>query len=159
MALIKPAPTTIIDHSNSYIGHCRKLLQSKTQENTLHIENNLTDEAYRKQCDEDIYSIVILHSLEYSELEKLDGPLFPIDFEVWSETSIAENHISCKNYSTKITYEMANDIGKYVKKLISFPSEKWTHSDFESNLFWKESRKTAKELVIKLNIQNRNYWD
>jgi len=118
----------------------------------------ITNEEYLMQCNEDIYSIVILHSLEYSELLKLDGPLFPIDFEVWSETKIAESHISYKNYTNSIPEEIAIEIGSFLNDLLKLPSEKWTHTEFERNPFWKESRKKANDFVKRLNLENRGYW-
>jgi len=123
------------------------------------MENRLSNKDYQKQCDEDIYSIVILHSLDYSELVKLDGALFPIDFEVWSETGIAKNHISSKNYTNNIPEEIANEIGTYLNHLLSFPSEKWTHIEFENNIFWKESRIKAQKFVKKLKLEGRGYWE
>ena len=118
------------------------------------MKNQLTREDYIKQCDEDIYSIIILLSLEYSELEKLDNDLFPIEFEVWSETGITESHISNKNYSDNIPQEIVTEIGNYLKELLTFPSEKWSHSEFEKNPFWNTSRKKAKEFVRHLPGSN-----
>ena len=122
------------------------------------MENRLTNEEYLKQCDEEILSIVILHSLDYSELLKLDTATFPLDFEVWSETRSAESHISYKNYTKNIPEDIVNELGLYLKDLLKFPSEKWTHSEFESNPFWRESRIKAKDFVKRLNLEGRDYW-
>lgn len=122
------------------------------------MKNSLSNEEYLKQCDEDILGVVALHSLEYAELLKLDGPLFPIDFEVWSETRNAESHISYNNYTNRIPEEIATEIGKYFKSLLKFPSEKWSYTDFESNPFWRKSRIKANELVKRLEIRKSDYW-
>ena len=122
------------------------------------MKNRLTHEEYQKQCDEDVYSIVILHSLDYSELLKLDTTIFPIDFEVWSETNRTKSIIASKSYSENIPEEIANEIGDYLTKLLAFPSEKWSHIDFENNVFWKESRIKAKKFVKKLRLEGRGYW-
>jgi len=123
------------------------------------MENRFTDAEYQKQCDEDVYSIVILHSLDYAELLKLDTATFPIDFEVWSETGRTESIITSKSYSEKISEEIAYEIGDYLKDLLAFPSEKWSHIDFENNIFWKESRIRAKKFVKKLKLEGRGYWE
>ena len=123
------------------------------------MNNKLSQKEYLKQCDDDILSIVILHSLEYAELLKLDGPGFPINFEVLHETGITESHISYGNYTEKIPKDIANDIGMYLKELLDFSSEKWTHSEFESNPFWMASRIKAKSFVKKLHLEGRGYWD
>ena len=122
------------------------------------MRGKITNEEYLKQCNEDIYSIVILHSLEYSELLKLDGPLFPMDFEVWSETNLAKSHILNKNYTNSIPEEIAIEIGSFLNDLLKLPSEKWTYTEFETNPFWKESRVKAKGFVKRLNLENRGYW-
>lgn len=122
------------------------------------MKNSLSNDEYLKQCDEDILGIVVLHSLEYSELIKLDGPLFPIDFEVWSESRTAESHISYKNYTEKISEDIAAEIGLYLNSLLDFPSEKWTHTEFESNPFWEQSRIKAKDFVKRLELKKSDYW-
>lgn len=122
------------------------------------MKNRHADAEYEKQCDEDIYSIVILHSLEYSELVKLDTTMFPIDFEVWSETGQTESIIASRSYSENIPEEIANEIGDYLKELLDFPTEKWSHIDFENDIFWKESRIKAKKFVKKLKLEGRGYW-
>ena len=123
------------------------------------MENKITNEEYLNQCNEDILSIVILHSLDYSELSKLDSPLFPIDFEVFNETKNAESHISHKNYTNDIPENIANEIGVFLNRLLKFPYKKWTHIEFEMNTFWKESRIIAKEFVKILKLENRGYWE
>jgi hypothetical protein len=123
------------------------------------MKNKLSHEEYLIQCDEDILSILILHSLEYAELLKLDTATFPIDFEVWSETKSAESHISYKNYTHKIPEAIALEIGVYLNNLLKFPSEKWTHAEFESNPFWTASRIQAREFVKKLHLEGRGYWE
>ncbi len=121
--------------------------------------NELTNDEYLKQCDDDILSIVILHSLDYSELLKLDTAVFPIDFEVWSETQRTLNIISSQSYTNAIPKSIIHEIDIFLKHLLNLPSDKWTHTEFESNPFWKNSRKKAKDLVSKLNLEGKNYWD
>lgn len=121
-------------------------------------KNKFTRLDYLNQCDEVILSIIVLHSLDYSELIKLDSPLFPINFEVWSETMEAESYISYNNFTDAIPKDIALEIGVYLKSILSFSSDKWTHTEFESNPFWEKSRIKAREFVSKLNLEGRGYW-
>jgi hypothetical protein len=122
------------------------------------MKDSLSNDEYLRQCDEAIFGVLVLHSLEYSELIKLDGPLFPIDFEVWSETREAESHITYKNYTEKISEDIAAEIGLYLNSLLDLPSEKWTYTEFESNPFWERSRSKANDLVKRLELKKSDYW-
>lgn len=118
-----------------------------------------TEEQKRQDAYKDICDIIILHSLSFEELLKLDGPLFPIDFEVWAETESVLCDMNYKHYEGLLDEDIASEIKVYLESLLKLSSKYWTHSEFENNPFWEKSRVKAQEFVSKLNLGNRTYWN
>lgn len=106
-----------------------------------------------------LYNTLVLFAASPEYLEKLDGPLFDVPFEMESEFDYAFNEpvFSSVFTSGKVAEELHGELLEFKKEVSSLSGVMWQWEEIISNAEWHKVKIHAEELLIKLGETGRNY--
>jgi hypothetical protein len=104
---------------------------------------------------------IILYTYNVAELKKLEPILIDPLTELYEELEYAFTPVCFETIFRlgKIDRKLKDDLLEFKKEVESIPKDIWNWEFIDEHETWKNTRKRATEILVKMNIASREYND